>query len=154
MLNEGDEAPDFALPDASGKTVRLSDLKGHFVVVYFYPKDDTTGCTKEAINFTELKPEFEKLNAIILGISPDSPKSHAKFCEKHTLAITLLADEEKSAIEAYGVWAKKKMYGRSYMGVDRSTFLIGTDGKILRIWRGVKVTGHAAEVLKAIKSHQ
>ncbi len=154
MLTEGDPAPDFVLPDASGKENRLSDLKGRFVVLYFYPKDDTTGCTKEAINFTELKTEFDGLNATIIGVSPDTAKSHAKFSEKHALGITLLSDREKSVIRAYGAWVEKKMYGRSYMGVDRSTFLIGPDGRIVKIWRGVKVPGHAAAVLEALKKHR
>ncbi|MFZ1107396.1 MAG: thioredoxin-dependent thiol peroxidase [Rhodomicrobium sp.] len=151
MLQEGDAAPDFALPGADGKIKKLSALKGRFKVVYFYPKDDTSGCTKEAQNFTELKAEFEKLNAEVIGISPDSPKSHAKFRDKYELQVTLLSDEEKGAIEAYGVWVEKKMYGKSYMGVERSTFLIGPDGKIAQAWRGVKVPGHAAAVLDAIK---
>ena len=153
MLNEGDAAPDFALPDADGKLRKLSDLKGHYKVVYFYPKDDTSGCTKEAQNFTELKAEFGKLKAEIIGISPDSPKSHAKFRDKYGLQVTLLADEQKSAIEAYGVWVEKKMYGKSYMGVERSTFLIGPDGKIVQAWKGVKVPGHAEAVLEALKKH-
>jgi len=154
MVGEGDPAPDFALPDAEGTIVRLSSLKGRHAVVYFYPKDDTSGCTKEAIDFTELKPEFDRLGAEILGISPDSAKLHAKFRGKHNLSVTLLADEEKAAIQAYGVWTQKKMYGRSYMGVERSTFLIGRDGNILMSWRGVKVPGHAAEVLAALKKQQ
>ncbi len=154
MVGEGDPAPDFALPDAEGTIVRLSGLKGRPAVVYFYPKDDTSGCTKEAIDFTELKPEFDRLGAEIIGISPDSVKLHAKFRGKHNLKVTLLADEEKAAIQAYGVWTQKKMYGRSYMGVERSTFLIGRDGNILMCWRGVKVPGHAAEVLAALKKQQ
>lgn len=152
MLREGDEAPDFALPDADGKTRKLSDLKGRYAVVYFYPKDDTSGCTKEAQTFTELAAEFTKLKADIIGISPDSSKSHAKFRDKYGLQVTLLADEQKQAIEAYGVWVEKKMYGKTYMGVERSTFLIGPDGKIVQAWRGVKVPGHAAAVLEALKS--
>ena len=152
MLQDGDKAPDFALPDADGKTRKLSDFKGHYAVVYFYPKDDTSGCTKEAQSFTELKAEFEKLKAEIIGISPDSVKSHAKFRDKYGLQVTLLADEEKAAIQAYGVWAEKKMYGKTYMGVERSTFLIGPDGKIVQGWKGVKVPGHAAAVLAALKS--
>src|SRR5579883_2618633 len=127
MLNEGDKAVDFSLPDASNSPVKLSDFNGRYVVLYFYPKDDTSGCTKEAIDFSTLHGEFEKLNAVVIGVSPDSVKSHAKFRDKHSLGVTLLADEEKSAIQAYGVWAEKKMYGKSYMGVDRSTFLIGPE---------------------------
>jgi peroxiredoxin Q/BCP len=154
MVGEGDAAPDFSLKDAEGNTVTLKDLKGHPAVIYFYPKDDTSGCTKEAVDFSELKPEFDKLKAKIFGISPDGVKAHAKFRDKHNLAVTLLADEEKTAIQAYGVWAEKKMYGKSYMGVERSTFLIGADGKILKAWRGVKVPGHAAQVLDALKKQQ
>ncbi len=154
MLHEGDAAPDFALPDADGKIRTLSSLKGRYKVVYFYPKDDTSGCTKEAQNFSELKEEFDALKAEIIGISPDSAKSHAKFREKYALQVTLLADEEKKAIEAYGVWVEKKMYGRAYMGVERSTFLIGPDGKIVQAWKGVKVPGHAPAVLEALKQRQ
>lgn len=154
MLKEGDPAPDFALPDPDGTIRKLSDLKGRHAVVYFYPKDDTTGCTKEATGFSELKPEFDKLDAEIIGISPDSVKSHAKFREKYALQVTLLADEQKQAIEAYGVWAEKKMYGKAYMGVDRSTFLIDPDGKIAAVWQGVKVPGHTAAVLEALKSRK
>ncbi len=154
MLQEGDPAPGFALPGADGNIVKLSDLKGSFTVIYFYPKDNTSGCTKEALDFSALKPEFDKLGAAIFGISPDSAKSHAGFRAKHGLGVTLLSDEQKAAIEAYGVWTQKKMYGRAYMGVERSTFLIGPDGKIVRSWRGVKVPGHAAEVLDALKKRQ
>jgi thioredoxin-dependent peroxiredoxin len=153
MLKEGDPAPDFALPGTDGKITRLDSLKGRYKVVYFYPKDDTTGCTKEALNFSELQTEFDRLNAVIFGISPDTVKCHAKFRDKHGLRVTLLADEQKAAIEAYGVWAEKKMYGKAYMGVDRSTFLIGPDGKIIEAWRGVKVPGHAAAVLAALQKH-
>lgn len=154
MVQEGDPAPDFALPDAHGNTVKLPDFRGRYVVVYFYPRDDTSGCTKEALDFTALKPEFDKLGAEIFGISPDAAKSHAKFSGKHALAVNLLSDEQKSAIETYGVWTQKKMYGRVYMGVERSTFLIGPDGRIVRAWRAVKVPGHAAEVLDALKKRQ
>lgn len=151
MVQEGDPAPDFALPDADGNTVELSSLRGGFAVLYFYPKDDTAGCTREALDFSALKPEFEKLGAKLFGISPDSAKSHAKFRTKHALDVTLLSDGQKAVLEAFGVWTQKKMYGRAYMGVERSTFLIGPDGKIVRCWRGVKVPGHAAAVLDALK---
>jgi len=154
MLQEGDAAPEFALPDANGEIRKLSDHKGHFRVVYFYPKDDTPGCTKEAQSFTELAAEFGALKAEVFGISPDTVKSHGKFRDKYGLHITLLADEEKAAIQAYGVWVEKKMYGKAYMGVERSTFLIGPDGKIAKAWKGVKVPGHAAAVLDALKKHQ
>jgi peroxiredoxin Q/BCP len=154
MVQEGDPAPDFALPDADGNTVKLSSLSGGFTVIYFYPKDNTSGCTKEALDFSALKPQFEKLGAKVFGISPDGAKSHAKFRTKHALDVTLLSDEPKAVIEAFGVWTQKKMYGRAYMGVERSTFLIGPGGKIAQCWRGVKVPGHAAEVLDALKKRQ
>jgi peroxiredoxin Q/BCP len=152
MLKEGDVAPEFELPRDGGKTVTLSQFKGGPVVLYFYPKDDTSGCTQEAIGFSERVAAFEAAGAEVIGISPDSVKSHDKFRDKHDLQLMLLADEEKSAIGAYGVWAEKTMYGRSYMGVDRTTFLIGEDGKIKRIWRGVKVPGHVEDVLAAVKA--
>lgn len=152
MLGEGDTAPDFVLESDDGGTIRLSDLKGHPAVVYFYPKDDTSGCTKEAIAFTGLADEFSKLGAPIIGISPDSAASHQKFKAKHNLSIQLAADTEKAAAQAYGVWVSKSMYGRQYMGVERSTFLIDADGKIARIWRKVKVPGHAEDVIKELQS--
>ncbi len=150
MLKEGDKAPDFELPRDGGATVKLTQFKGKPVVVYFYPKDDTSGCTKEAIGFSEMIDAFHEAGAEVIGISPDSVKSHDKFRDKHDLKVILLADEEKRAIEAYGVWAQKSMYGRSYMGVDRSTFLIGTDGKVKHAWRSVKVPGHVDAVLEAV----
>ena len=152
MLNEGDVAPDFELPRDGGKTVTLSQFEGGPVVLYFYPKDDTSGCTQQAIGFSERIAAFQKAGAEVIGVSPDSLKSHDKFRDKHDLQVILLADEEKSAIDAYGVWAEKNMYGRSYMGVDRTTFLIGKDGRIKRVWRGVKVPGHVEEVLAAVKA--
>lgn len=152
MLGEGDRAPDFELDSDGGDTVRLSDLKGQPVVIYFYPKDDTSGCTKEAIAFSGLAGAFSKLGARVIGISPDSAASHEKFKAKHNLSVQLAADTEKAAAQAYGVWVKKSMYGRQYMGVERSTFLIGADGKVARIWRKVKVPGHAEEVLEALQS--
>lgn len=151
MLKEGDVAPAFSLPDADGTIFNASDYKGKYLVVYFYPKDDTTGCTKQAQTFSEMSGEFEKVDAKVIGISPDTVKSHGKFRDKHSLSVTLLADPEKSAIEAYGVWAEKKMYGKAYMGVERSTFLIGPDGKILHVWRNVKVPGHIEDVLETIQ---
>ncbi len=151
MLKEGDKAPAFELPRDGGSRVKLSAFKGKPVVLYFYPKDDTSGCTKEAIGFSEKIDDFHKAGAEIIGVSPDPVKSHDKFRDKHGLKVILLADEEKTAIEAYGVWAEKKMYGRSYMGVDRSTFLIGKDGNIKKVWRAVKVPGHVDEVLAAVK---
>jgi peroxiredoxin Q/BCP len=152
MLNEGDAAPGFELQGDGGQTVTLSQFKGSPVVVYFYPKDDTTGCTRQAIDFSTRIEAFQAAGAEVIGISPDSVKSHDKFRHKHDLKVILLADEERSAIDAYGVWAEKKMYGRSYMGVDRSTFLIGKDGKVKRVWRGVKVPNHVEDVLAAVEA--
>ena len=144
-------APQFTLPDQDDKQISLKDLKGQWVVLYFYPKDCTSGCTKEALDFTSLISEFEAADAIVLGISPDSEKSHKKFSDKHDLKLKLLADVDKKAAEAYEVWVEKSMYGRKYMGVERSTFLIDKTGKVARAWRKVKVPGHASEVLAAVK---
>jgi len=152
MLEDGKKAPDFALPDADGDTVNLASLKGRPVVVYFYPKDDTSGCTAEAKGFTCLAADFTRAGAEVLGISPDDPASHRKFQEKYDLGVRLLADEERKAAEAYGVWVEKSMYGRKYMGIERSTFLVDGAGKIARIWRKVKVPGHAEEVLEAVRA--
>ncbi len=152
MVCEGDVAPGFDLPRDGGGTVSLEEFKGKPVVLYFYPKDDTSGCTKEAVNFTALAGEFAAAGAEIVGVSPDPVKSHDKFKAKHELSVTLASDEEKGVIQAYGVWGEKKMYGKTYMGVERSTFLIDKDGKIARIWRKVKVPGHAEAVLEAVKS--
>jgi peroxiredoxin Q/BCP len=151
-LNEGDTAPDFTLHRDGGGSISLSDFRGKPVVLYFYPKDDTSGCTMQAIGFSESAGDFKAAGAEIIGISPDSVKSHDKFRDKHELSIILGSDEEKSAINAYSVWAEKKMYGKAYMGVDRSTFLIDADGKLARIWRSVKVPGHVEEVLAAVKA--
>lgn len=152
MVAEGDVAPGFDLPRDGGGTISLADLKGKPVVLYFYPKDDTSGCTKEAVNFSALADQFAAAGAEIIGVSPDPVKSHDKFKAKHELSVTLASDEEKEAIEAYGVWAEKKMYGKTYMGVERSTFLIDPAGKIAKAWRKVKVPGHAEAVLEAVKS--
>jgi peroxiredoxin Q/BCP len=152
MVEDGMKAPDFELPDGDGKTVRLSRLKGHPVVVYFYPKDDTSGCTAEAKGFTCLVDDFKRAGAEVVGISPDSPQSHAKFQEKYGLGVRLLADEARSAAEAYGVWVEKSMYGRKYMGIERSTFLVDGAGKIAKSWHKVKVPGHAEEVLAAVRA--
>jgi len=148
----GDTAPDFDLPSDGGGHVRLADLKGKTVVLYFYPKDDTTGCTNEAKGFTEAAKDFAAAGAVVVGVSKDSAKSHDKFKAKYDLNLTLGADVEGVVTEAYGVWVEKSMYGRTYMGIERATFLIDGDGKIRNIWRKVKVTGHAAEVLAAAKA--
>lgn len=151
MLEEGKKAPDFTLPGNGGEKIKLSALKGAPVVLYFYPKDDTSGCTKEAIAFSELKPEFDALGIEIIGLSPDSAASHDKFIAKHDLAVRLAADEDKKVVEKYGVWVEKSMYGKKYMGVERTTFLIDKAGKIARIWRKVRVPGHAEAVLEAAR---
>ncbi|WP_404933026.1 peroxiredoxin [Nitratireductor sp. L15S-10] len=149
---KGSEAPDFALPADGGSEIRLSDFRGRNVVLFFYPKNDTSGCTAEAIDFTALKPEFDALDTVLLGMSPDSPKSHDKFKSKHALTVVLVSDQEKETLQAYGVWVEKSMYGRKYMGVERSTFLIGRDGHVAESWRKVKVPGHAQSVLDAVKT--
>jgi thioredoxin-dependent peroxiredoxin len=151
MLQEGKKAPDFTLPGDGGNKIKLSALKGRPVVLYFYPKDDTAGCTKEAVAFTDLKAEFDAIGAIVIGISPDSAASHDKFIAKHDLAVRLASDEDKKVVEKYGVWVEKSMYGRKYMGVERTTFLIDATGKIASIWRKVKVPGHAEAVLEATR---
>ncbi|MEN5277947.1 thioredoxin-dependent thiol peroxidase [Brucella sp. TWI432] len=148
----GDQAPDFTLPSDNSDTITLSSLKGKPVVLYFYPKDDTSGCTKEAITFSQLTPEFDKIGVRIIGVSPDSAEKHAKFRKKHALRVDLAADEGKTALEAYGVWLEKSMYGRKYMGVERTTFLIDADGRIAKIWEKVKVDGHAQAVLEAAQA--
>ncbi|MDA7948605.1 MAG: peroxiredoxin [Hyphomicrobiaceae bacterium] len=152
MVDEGDKAPDFELESDDDGTIRLSDLKGAPVVVYFYPKDDTSGCTKEAIAFTGLASEFAKLGVRVIGISPDDVKSHQKFKAKHNLTVELAADTEKTTAQAYGVWVSKSMYGRKYMGVERSTFLVDKDGTLSKVWRKVKVPGHAEAVLQSVQS--
>ncbi|MCY0147229.1 peroxiredoxin [Hoeflea sp. G2-23] len=151
-LIEGSLAPHFDLPRDGGKNVSLGGLAGNTVVLYFYPKDDTSGCTVEAIDFTALAGEFAKAGAVVIGVSPDPVKAHDKFIAKHDLGVILASDEEKTVLEAYGVWKEKSMYGRKYMGVERSTFVITADGRIARIWRKVKVPGHAQEVLDVVKA--
>ena len=148
----GAPAPAFELEDASGSPVTLSSFAGRKLVLYFYPKDDTSGCTREAKDFTALKEAFAAAETEIVGVSPDAPKSKAKFARKYDLSITLAADEDKSAAEAYGVWVEKSMWGRRYMGVERSTFLIDREGVIARIWPKVTVSGHAEEVLEAARA--
>lgn len=151
-LSQGDVAPDFTLPGDAGTTIALSQFLGKPVVLFFYPKDDTSGCTAEAVAFTGLKSQFDEAGVELVGMSPDSVKKHDKFKAKHELSVALASDEEKTTLQAYGVWIEKSMYGRKYMGVDRSTFLIDKDGKIARVWRKVKVPGHAEEVLAAAKT--
>jgi thioredoxin-dependent peroxiredoxin len=151
-LVEGELGPDFELPTDGGGRTHLQELRGKPVVIYFYPKDDTSGCTAEAIDFNGLRAKFAAAGATVIGISPDSAASHDKFKHKHDLKIALAADPERSAIEAYGVWKEKSMYGRKYFGVERSTFLVDRDGRIAKIWRKVKVPGHADEVLAATKA--
>jgi peroxiredoxin Q/BCP len=146
----GAPAPDFTLETANGP-VRLADFKGKTLVLYFYPKDDTTGCTKEAQEFTALAPQFAKAGAAVIGVSKDSLKAHEKFRAKYDLKLPLGSDPQGTVVEAYGSWVEKKLYGREYMGIDRSTFLI-QDGVVKRIWRKVKVANHAAEVLAAVEA--
>ena len=151
-LQPGDKAPKFKLPRDGGEKTALSDLKGELVVLYFYPRDDTSGCTKEAIAFTEDYRRFRNAGATIIGVSKDSPASHDKFKKKHGLKVLLASDEETKVAMAYGVWVEKSMYGRRYMGMERATFLIDGKGIIRQIWRKVKVPGHSAEVLAAAKA--
>ena len=152
-LEIGSQAPNFTLPASGGADVSLSALSGKYVVLYFYPKDDTPGCTKEAIGFTEAKSDFDALGAIIVGVSKDTVAKHDKFIAKHELDVVLGSDEDGAMIENYGVWVEKNMYGRKYMGIERATYLIGPDGKILEIWRKVRVKDHVAKVLEAVKQH-
>jgi len=142
----GIEAPQFCLPDKDKKEVCLNNFKGKYVILYFYPKDNSPGCTTEAIGFTGILPELEKLDAVVIGVSPDSPESHAKFIEKKKLKVTLLSDLDKEVLKAYGKWGKKKFRGKEYIGVTRSTFLIDPEGKIAHIWPKVSVKGHPEEV--------
>lgn len=151
-LTIGAAAPDFTLPASGGGTVSLAALQGQPVVLYFYPKDDTSGCTREAIEFTAAKARFQALGAVIVGCSKDSVTAHDKFIAKHELDLTLAADEAGAVVEAYGVWVEKNMYGRKYMGIERATFLIDRMGKIARIWRKVGVPGHVEDVLTAVKA--
>ena len=150
-LKPGDKAPDFTLP-SDGGTIALSKLKGRKVILYFYPKDNTSGCTAEACTFRDMLPKFKKMDAVIIGISRDSVAAHDKFKKKYELPFTLASDEEGKVTEAYGVWVQKSMYGRKYMGIERATFLIDEKGKIQHIWHKVKVPGHADEVMEAAKA--
>ena len=149
MLKGGSTAPTFKTTDANGETVNLKDLRGQKVVLYFYPKDDTPGCTKEACSFRDAFSKFKKQGIAVLGVSPDSEKSHQKFATKYKLPFTLLADTDRAIVEAYGVWGEKKFMGRTYMGVNRTTFLIDEKGKIKKIFEKVKPEDHASEVLQA-----
>lgn len=151
MLKEGDKAPDFTAKDDEGNDVSLKDLRGKKVVLYFYPKDNTSGCTQEACDFRDNMGRIKRKDAIVLGVSPDSEKSHGKFKSKFDLTFPLLVDEDKKLVNAYGVWKEKSMYGRKYIGVERTTFVIDEKGKIAKIFPKVKVTGHVDEVLAALK---
>ena len=152
MLRPGDAAPPFSLPATGGREISLSDLRGRKVVLYFYPKDDTSGCTREAQDFNALREAFAACDTEVIGVSADGLSSHDKFKTKYGLDLTLASDEAKGALEAYGVWVEKSMYGRKYMGVERSTVLIDRDGRIARVWPKVKVPGHAQEVLEAAQA--
>ncbi|MEA1652937.1 thioredoxin-dependent thiol peroxidase [Nitrospirillum sp. BR 11164] len=148
----GTPAPDFTMPTDGGGSVTLSSLKGHPVVLYFYPKDDTSGCTAEACGFGESLPHFEKVDATIIGVSKDSVASHDKFKKKYNLPFTLASDADTDVCERYGVWVEKNMYGRTYFGIERATFLIDKDGQVAKVWRKVKVPGHVDAVLEAVKA--
>ena len=151
-LAEGAKAPAFDLPADGGGRARLKDFAGKTVVLYFYPKDDTAGCTKEAIDFSAAEKHFAKAGAVVIGVSKDTVAAHDKFKAKHKLKVTLGSDAEGKAVEAYGVWVEKSMYGKKYMGIERSTFLIDGKGVIRGVWRKVKVPGHVDEVLAAVKA--
>ena len=151
MVDEGKQAPDFELLSAAGETVKLSDLRGKPVVLYFYPKDDTPGCTTQACGIRDAYGEFERAGAVVLGVSPDSVQRHAKFRDKYDLPFTLLADPDHEVAERYGAWGEKKYMGRTYMSVRRSTFVVGPDGKVVKVMRDVKPATHADDVLAALR---
>lgn len=153
-MERGEKAPDFCLPDKDNNSVCLNDFKGKWVILYFYPKDNTKGCTLEAVDFTENLKDFEPMNAVVLGVSPDSVKSHQKFAEKHQLKVTLLSDPDHTTLENYGVWQLKKMYGRAYYGVVRSTFLIDPEGVIVHAWKTVNVKNHVTTVKEKLHELQ
>jgi peroxiredoxin Q/BCP len=150
MVEEGKPAPEFELASDDGRTVKLSDLRGRPVILYFYPRDDTPGCTRQACGLRDAYAEYEARGAVILGVSPDSEASHARFKQKHSLPFTLLADPDRVAAKAYDVWREKTSYGKKSMGIVRSTFVIGADGKVIRAFYGVKPDGHAEKILKAL----
>lgn len=151
MLNEGSKAPNFKLKNQNGEIISLDSFKNKNIILYFYPKDDTSGCTKEACNFRDEFPKFSKTDAVILGVSPDSVESHKKFTLKYKLPFDLLSDEKREVLEKYGVWQEKSMYGRKYMGVVRTTYLINKKGTIKKIFQKVKVDGHNQEVMEVLK---
>ncbi len=151
-LHPGDMAPDVTLTTPDGGTLRLAELRGRPLVLYFYPKDDTAGCTREAQDFSALKAAFDTMGVAVIGVSKDAPAKHVKFAAKYDLTVSLASDEDGSVCEAFGTWIEKSLYGRKYMGIDRATFLIGADGRIARIWRKVKVPGHAEQVLAAAEA--
>ncbi|WP_419827922.1 peroxiredoxin [Sphingomonas sp.] len=151
-LKAGDPAPDVTLATGDGGTLALSQMRGHAIVLYFYPKDDTPGCTTEAMDFTARKAAFEMAGAYVIGVSKDDAASHAKFTGKHAITITLASDADGSVSDAFGVWKEKSNYGRKYMGIERSTFLIDAEGRVAEIWRGVRVPGHADKVLAAAEA--
>ncbi len=150
-MTAGEKAPDFTLPDQNGNPVTLSSFRGKKVILYFYPKDNTSGCTKEACDFRDHFPDFSSADAVILGVSKDGQKSHANFAAKYQLPFTLLSDESTEVMQQYGVWQEKSMYGRKYMGTVRTTFLIDEQGVIQKVWPKVRVTGHAEQVLAALR---
>lgn len=152
LLGIGASTPEFDLPRDGGGRVSLADFRGKPLVLFFYPKDDTTGCTAESLAFTALAGEFDAAGAAVIGMSPDSVACHDRFITKHKLSVALASDEEKTTLQAYGVWKQKSMYGRTFMGVERTTFLIGAEGTIAMIWQKVKVPGHAEDVLKAVRN--
>lgn len=152
MLKIGSKAPSFSLPSTDGKKLSLKDFKGKKVVLYFYPKDMTSGCTQEACDFRDSFPNFKKLKSVVIGISPDSIESHQKFIDKYELPFILLSDEKKEVLSKYGVWKEKSMYGKKYMGVERTTVVIDEDGKIFKVFEKVKVLGHVEEVIKILEA--
>jgi thioredoxin-dependent peroxiredoxin len=154
MFNMNEKAPAFNLPNQHNQDVSLTNLKGKYVILYFYPKDNTPGCTRESVGFSDLIEDFNNLNACVYGVSKDSVNSHKNFCEKRHLKIDLLSDESTDMIQAYGVWQEKKFLGKTYMGIVRTTFLIDPNGTIIQVWNNVKVAGHAEAVLEFLKKHK